>query len=81
MNIVHKLHANTAIGVLYQILRSFHYRDKYVIKSLYVQYVRPHLEFWSPAWSPWLLGDINKLESVQEKFVKSVSKVPHIRQD
>jgi hypothetical protein len=29
--------------------------------------VRPHLEFASPAWSPWLAGDIEVLEKVQEK--------------
>ena len=36
-------------------------------------YVRPHLEFASPAWSPWLEGDINILENVQKRFVKMVS--------
>jgi hypothetical protein len=35
--------------------------------------VRPHLEFSSPAWSPWLQGDIDTLEKVQEKAVKMVS--------
>jgi hypothetical protein len=40
---------------------------------LYKQYVRPHLEFSSPAWSPWLQGDIDILEKVQEKAVKMVS--------
>ena len=33
-------------------------------------YVRPHLEFSSPSWSPWLFKDINILEKVQEKLVK-----------
>ncbi len=33
----------------------------------------PHLEFSSPAWSPWLQGDIDTLEKVQEKAVKMVS--------
>ena len=44
--------AHTARGVLCQILRSFHYRDKYIFKQLYTQYVRPHLEFSCLAWSP-----------------------------
>ncbi len=35
--------------------------------------MRPHLEFSSPAWSPWLQGDIDTLEKVQEKEVKMVS--------
>ena len=59
-------------NVLYQLLRSFHYRDKRIFKNLYVQYVRPHLEFACPAWSPWNVGDIEILEKVQEKFVKKV---------
>ena len=36
-------------------------------------YVRPHLEFSSPSWSPWLLKDIEVLEDVQIKFVKNVT--------
>ncbi len=41
--------------------------------KLYKQYVRPHLEFSSQAWSPWLVGDKETLEKVQEKAVKMVS--------
>ncbi len=41
--------------------------------KLYKQYVRPHLEFAAPAWSPWLQGDKDILERVQEKAVKMVS--------
>jgi ribonuclease P/MRP protein subunit RPP40 len=41
--------------------------------TLYKQYVRPHLEFASPAWSPWLQGDIDTLGKVQEKAVKMVA--------
>ncbi len=36
-------------------------------------YVRPHLEFSAPAWSPWLQGDKDPLEKVQEKAVKVVA--------
>jgi hypothetical protein len=35
--------------------------------------VRPHLEFTTPARSPWLQGDKDTLERVQEKAVKMVS--------
>jgi hypothetical protein len=31
------------------------------------------LEFASPSWSPWLTGDIERLEKVQEKAVKMVA--------
>jgi ribonuclease P/MRP protein subunit RPP40 len=54
-------------------MRYFHYRDRYTFLRLYKQYVRPHLEFSAPAWSPWLQGDKDMLEKVQEKAVKMVA--------
>jgi len=65
--------AQTARGVLGQISRAFHYRDRHVFVQLYKQYVRPHLEFASPVWSPWLVGDIKTLEEVQIAAVRMVS--------
>ena len=65
--------ANRARHILGQIARSFHYRDKHTLKKLYTTYVRVHMEFAVPAWSPWLLGDINKLESVQKQAVNMIS--------
>jgi len=53
--------------------RNFHYRDRFTFLRLYKQYVRPHLEFSAPAWSPWLQGDKDTLEKVQEKAVKMVA--------
>ena len=47
--------------------RSFHFRDKVTFVKLYEQYVRPHLEFAVPAWSPWTQGDIEKLEKIQRR--------------
>ena len=35
--------------------------------------MRPHPEFVSIAWTPWMAKDIELLESVQEKFVRNVS--------
>ena len=60
-------------AVLGQISRSFHYRDRKTFIQLYKQYVRPHLEFAVPAWSPWTQGDIHTLERVQQRAVKMVS--------
>jgi hypothetical protein len=54
--------AGTARSVLGQISRLFHYRDKKTFVKLYVTYVRPHLEFCTPAWSPWTRADIDCLE-------------------
>jgi hypothetical protein len=65
--------AETAQGVLSQISRAFHYRDRNVFLRLYIQYVRPHLEFASPAWSPWLEADKEVVEKVQRRAVNMIS--------
>jgi hypothetical protein len=65
--------AGTARSVLGQIARAFHYRDRKTFVKLYITYVRPHLEFCTPAWSPWTRADIDCLESVQKKMVGMVS--------
>ena len=65
--------AQTARGVLGQVTRAFHYRDRHVFVQLYKQYIRPHLEFATPAWSPWQVSDIKKLEEVQIAAVKMIS--------
>ena len=64
--------ARTASTVLGQITRAFSYRDKHTFVRLYKQYVRPHLEFASQAWRPWLRKDIDMLEKVQMRAVRMV---------
>ena len=59
--------------VLGQLLRAFTYRDRHTFIRLYQQYVRPHLEYCIQAWSPWLQQDIDLLENVQRRAVRSVS--------
>jgi ribonuclease P/MRP protein subunit RPP40 len=65
--------ATRATAMLNQITRNFHYRNRHTYKKLYKQYVRPHLEYASPAWSPEQQGDKDVLERVHEKAVKLVS--------
>jgi Reverse transcriptase (RNA-dependent DNA polymerase)/Endonuclease-reverse transcriptase len=65
--------ATTARAVLGQISRAFHFRDKNTFVKLYKTYVRPHLEFCTPAWSPWTKHDIECLEKVQNKMVNMIS--------
>ena len=62
-----------AMAVLNQIARTFHYRDRITFLNLYKRYVRVHLEFSTPAWNPWQIGDINMLEKVQRKAVSMIS--------
>jgi hypothetical protein len=68
-----KAAARTAQAVLGQISRAFHFRDRHVFIKLYKQYVRPHLEFSTQAWSPWHEEDKACLERVQQRAVKMVS--------
>ncbi len=65
--------ARTAATVLGQISRTFHYRDRFVFVRLYKQYVLPHLDFSSAAWSPWTDSDKEVLERVQRRMVAMVS--------
>ena len=65
--------ADTANAVLRQLTRNFHFRDRHIFKKLYTQYVRPHVEFASPAWSPWNEADKEIIEKVQMKAVKMIS--------
>ncbi len=59
-----------ARAVLTQITKNFYNRDKHTFLRLYKQYMRPHLEFASLAWSLWHIGDIEVLERVQEKVLR-----------
>jgi hypothetical protein len=65
--------AGTATMALTQILRTFSYRDRAVLPKLYIQHVRPHLEYAVQAWAPWQVGDCALLENVQKRMVKQVT--------
>jgi hypothetical protein len=65
--------ARTAQTVLGQLARGIHNRDRNIFLRLYQQYVRPHLEFASPAWSPWQEGDKECLEKVQRRAVGMIA--------
>jgi hypothetical protein len=65
--------ARTAQTVLGQLARGIHKRDRNIFLRLYQQYVRPHLEFASPAWSPWQEGDKECLETVQRMAVGMIA--------
>ena len=65
--------ANKAKAILRQISKSFHYRDKKTFLNLYKTYVRCHLEYCTPVWSPHSQADIDLLERVQKKAVGMIS--------
>ena len=54
------------------IFRSFVYKDERFLCNLFCTYVRPLLEYNSPAWNPHLIKDINKLEGVQREFTRRI---------
>ena len=55
--------------------RGFSYRDHVYFKGLYVQQVRPHLEYAVAAWSPYLQQDIDVLEDVQRRAVAAITTI------
>ncbi len=50
--------------------RTFSSRDVSLWKTLYVSLVRPHLEFASTVWNPYLKCDIEAIEKVQKRATK-----------
>jgi ribonucleases P/MRP protein subunit RPP40 len=62
---------STAMKVLGFVRRfSSDFKDLSVLKRLYCALVRPHLEYCSVVWSPFMAEDIKRIESVQRKFTK-----------
>ena len=50
--------------------RCFILRNVELLVRAYLVYVRPLLEYNSPAWSPYLMYDIQATEYVQRRFTK-----------
>ena len=65
--------AKKANQVLGQLLRTFTFRDKVHFVQLYVQRVRCLMEYAVQSWNPWLKQDIDLLEDVQRRAVRSIS--------
>ncbi|XP_072051737.1 uncharacterized protein [Amphiura filiformis] len=64
--------ANRIVGVM---KRTFEYMDIPMFKTLYKTMIRPHLEYANCVWSPFLKGDINKLEKVQRRATKLIPEI------
>ena len=63
---------NKANRMLGYIKRNFKYKSKDIILPLYKSLVRPHLEYGVQFWSPYLQGDIEKMERVQRRATKLI---------
>lgn len=64
--------AKKALRVSNLILRCFQSRNAEMMMKAFLVYVRPILEYATPAWNPWLLKDIRCLENVQKRFSKRI---------
>lgn len=63
------------------ILKCFVSRDSATLIKAFTTYVRPLLEYNSSVWSPFLLKDINLLESVQRRFTKRLPCMHNVSYD
>ena len=57
------------------VLRTFRARDVDTMLLLYKTYVRTHLEYCSPLWSPHFQGDIIRVEAIQRTFTAKITNV------
>jgi len=67
--------ANRVLGML---VKTFVSRDPNLWKKLYISLVRPHLEFASSCWNPYLQSDIDILEKVQKRASRIPSNMKHL---
>ena len=64
--------ASQGLKRVFLLLNSFRSSNTSTMISLCKTYVRPILEYCTPPWSPYLLRDIDQLESVQRFFTRSL---------
>jgi hypothetical protein len=67
--------ANSMLGL---INRTFSFIDKEMFLTLYKTLVRPHMEYASSVWYPWLKKDIKILERVQKRATKIMDSIKHL---
>ena len=51
------------VGLLYR--QFYKHADSATLLTLYKSFIRPHLEYGSIVWDPYLAGDVDALEKVQ----------------
>jgi hypothetical protein len=64
--------ANRVMGIIY---RSFTYKGRDIMLSLYKSLIRPLIEYCVQAWSPYLVKDVINLEKVQRRFTKMIPEI------
>ena len=61
--------AQRRIGLLFKCFIS---RDADTLVQAFVTHIRPSLEYASSIWSPYQIGLIDRVESVQRRFTKRI---------
>ena len=64
--------AHRIIGLIYR--QFYTWSSHSTLLQLYTSLVRPHLEYATQVWNPYLIKDIQKLESVQKFALKMCCK-------
>ena len=54
------------------IKKTFTHLTKESFLILYKTYIRPHLEYCASIWNPYLAGNIDELEQIQQRATKLV---------
>ena len=60
--------ASAMLGFIKRLSKEF--RCPYTYKILYTTYVRSRLEYASCVWQPFYVTHVNRIERIQEKFIK-----------
>jgi hypothetical protein len=63
---------NKANSIMGLIRRTYTYLNEQSFKYLFQALVRPHIEYAKAVWSPFKVGDIEKIENVQRRATKQV---------
>ena len=75
-NLSFKTHINNIVEsakrISAWILRTFRTREKIPMLTLYKSLVRPILEYCSVLWAPVAKGDIQRLEEIQQSFLRKI---------
>ena len=66
---------NKANKMLSRIKKSFANFDSELLRSLYLTFIRPFLEFAVPVWSPILKSDYDLMKRIQHRATKLVSSI------
>ena len=65
---------NKAIRLVYNVLRSFKSNHLNLYTLIFKTYIRPIIEYNSGIWSPYLITEIRKIESIQKTYTRLVCK-------